>query len=256
YNTDESAIIRSGDPLTVGFEAGTYKLLIIPEQWTYSGAVTIQFAVENYWGYAHQATYDIEDLTPTPNLHAIDITNYTFAGYSNLTGPFYNYGLTTEYNHTESYNPYSGYSYFALECYGEPYQWTQLVATVKDLGVGEYNLYILQDLPWINTGWPNFEVREITPGPYDLNRTFEFGAFSDHFTLLFEVDSSLENVTFYLSLSQYDTVPLTTSDVKASLPQDLTLVIALAIIIPAAAGAVVVVYVLKKKGKILTKRPT
>jgi len=256
YNTNVSTIIRGGDPMTIGFEAGIYKLLIIPELWTNPGAVTIQFAVENYWDYAHHATYNIGDLTPTPNLHAIDITNYTFAGYSNLTGPFYNYGLTTEYNHTESILPYGGESYFALECYGDPYQWTQLVATVQGLGTGDYDLFILQDLPWIDTDGPNNEWRYLTPTNVDYNTTYEFGVFSDHFTLLFEVASSVDNVTFYLSLSQYDTVSLTTRDVKASLPQDLTLVIALAIIIPAAAGAVVVVYVLKKKGKILTKRPT
>ncbi len=262
YDSEESYIIDNpGGPLwTNGFEGGTYRLLIIPEQWNYNGSVTVQFAVENFWGYTHQATYDIGELTPTPNLHAIDITNYTFTGYSNLTGSIYDYGLITEYNHTESYNPHTGYSYFALECYGESYQWTQLVATVKGLGGGEYYLYILQDLPWIDTSGPNFEVREFPsggPGGYNVNRTFEFGAFSDHFTLLFEVDAPVDaNVSFYLSLSQYDTIMLTTSDVKASLPLDLTLVIALAIIIPAAAGAVVVVYVLKKKGKILTKRPS
>ncbi len=258
FNVDDriSSIIRAGDPMTIGFEPGTYKLLIIPEEWDYNGSVRIRFAVENYWGYAHPTTYDIGDLTPIPNLHAIDITNYTLTGYSNITGSVYNYGLITEYNHTESTLPYGGgQSYFALECFGAPYQWTQLVATVQGLGTGEYNLYILQDLPWINTGGPNAEWNTIASS-VDYNTTYEFGVFSDHFTLLFEVDSSLENVTFYLSLSQYDTVPLTTSDVKASLPQDLTLVIALAIIIPAAAGAVVVVYVLKKKGKILTKRPS
>ena len=227
--------------------------------WCFSVGFTVQFAVENFWGYTHHATYDIGELTPTPNLHAIDITNYTFAGYSNLTGSIYAYGLITEYNHTESYNPYSGYSYFALECYGEPYQWTQLVATVKGLGGGEYYLHILQDLPWIDSSGPNFEVREITPGGYDVNRTFEFGAFSDHFTLLFEVNAPVDsNISFYISLSQYDTVPLLTSDVRASYtpPLDPALVIALVIIIPAATGAVVVVYVLKKKGKILTKRPS
>jgi len=261
YDSEESYIIDSPGGLTWinGLEGGTYRLLIIPEDWDYNDSVTVQFAVENYWGYTHQATYDIGALTATPYLHEMDIHNYTIAGYSNFTGSIYNYGLITEYNHTESYNPHSGYSYFALECLGEPYQWTQLVARLEGLGLGDYNLYIVQDLPWISTSGPNSEVREITPGGYDVNRTFEFGTFNDHFTLLFEVDAPVNaNVSFYISLSQYDTVALTTSDVKASYtpPLDPALILGLAIGIPAAAGAVVVIYILKKKGKILTKRPS
>ena len=258
YDSTDSPIIRNGDPFTIGYEAGTYKLLIIPEQWTYPGSITVQFGVENYWDYAHHATYDIKDLTPTPNLHAIDIINYTFTGYSNITGSIYNYGLTTEYNHTESILPFGGgESYFALECYGKPYQWTQLVATAKGLGTGDYDLYLLQDLPWIGTTGPNSEWRSIIPTNVDYNTTYEFGVFSDHFILLFEVLSSEDNVTFYLSLSQYDTVPLITNDLRASYtpPLDPALVITLAIVIPSVTGAVIVVYILKKKGRILTKRP-
>ncbi|MFX1463342.1 MAG: hypothetical protein ACFFBF_09865, partial [Promethearchaeota archaeon] len=256
YDSRVSSIIRGTDPMTIGFEAGTYKLLIIPEMWTYSGAVSVRLAVENYWDYAHHETYDIG--VQTPILHARDITNYTLSGYSNITGTVYTYNLTTTYNHTESTLPYGGgESYFVLECSGEPYQWTQLVATVEGLGTGDYELYILQDLPWIGNAGPNAEWNTIAT-TVNTNRTFEFGVFSDSFILLFEVLSSEENVTFYLSLSQYNTVPLTTSDVKASYtpPLDPALVLALVIGIPAAAGAVVVIYVLKKKGKILTKRPT
>ena len=258
YDSTDSLIIGGGDPNTVGFEAGTYKLLIIPEQWSYPGSVTIQFGVENYWDYAHRATYNINDLTPNPNLHAIDITNYTFAGYSNINGSIYNYGLTAEYNHTESELPFGGgESYFVLECYGDLYQWTQLVATVHGLGTGDYDLFLLQDLPWIGTGGPNGEEQFLLPTNVDYNTTYEFGVFSDHFILLFEVLSSEDNVTFYLSLSQYDTVPLITSDLRASYtpPLDPALVITLAIVIPSATGAVIVVYILKKKGRILTKRP-
>ena len=255
YNVDtrEASIIQTADPESIGLEGGTYKLLIIPEDWEYNGSVTIQFAVENFWNYRHQKTYDI---TTAPNLHAIDISNYTLSGYSNLTGPYYGYDLIAQYNHTEAYVSFTGESFFAIECTGDPYQWTQLVVVMQ--GVTDYELNIIQDLPWIDTNGPNGEVMQISPESVTVNRTYEFGVFSEQFTLLFEVLAPVDdtNVTFYISLSQYDTIPLTTSDVKASLPQDLTLVIALAIIIPAAAGAVVVVYVLKKKGKILTKRPT
>jgi hypothetical protein len=187
-----------------------------------------------------------------------DITNYTFSGYSNLTGSIYNYGLSTQFNHTESYYTYSGESYFALECIGDPYHWTQLVVTSKGLGGLDFDLYILQDLPWISTTGPNNEAQNIMQ-TFNTNRTIEFGTFSDHFTLLFEVAAPLDNnISLYISLSQYDTVPLITSDLRASYtpPLDPALVLGLVIGIPAAVGAVVVIYVLKKKGKILTKRPS
>lgn len=258
YDSRESNIITSGDPWVIGVEGGTYKLLIIPEDWDYSGPVTIQFAVEDFWGYVHRESYDIGALTPTPNLHARDITNYTLSGYSNLTESIYNYGMTTEYNHTESYVSHSGESYFALECIGDPYQWTQLVVTSEGLGGSDFDLYILQDLPWIGTGGPNGEEQSIIQS-VNTNRTLEFGVFSGHFTLLFEVIAPVgNNISFYISLSQYDTVLLGTSDLQASYtpPLDPTLILALIIGIPAAAGAVVVVYVLKKKGKILTKHPS
>ncbi|MFX0000406.1 MAG: hypothetical protein ACFE9Q_09050 [Candidatus Hodarchaeota archaeon] len=258
FDTRESYIIENlaSDPYTIGLEGGTYKLLIVPEQWDCPGTVSVQFAVEDFWGYAHHETYDIVE---TPHLHSRDITNYTFTGYSNITGSIYPYGLTTWFNHTESLSPYGGESYFALECSGKPYQWTQLVVTADGLGIGDYDLYLIQDLPWINANGPNNEIEQIFPTNVDYNTTYEFGVFSDHFTLLFEVSAPAgNNVSFYISLSQYDTIPLITSDLRASYtpPLDPALIIALAIGIPAAAGAVVVVYVLKKKGKILTKRPS
>jgi hypothetical protein len=90
------------------------------------------------------------------------------------------------------------------------------------------------------------------------NTSLEFGVFSDHFTLVFELAVNTGNVTFYISLSQYDTIEITTSDLRASYtpPLDPALILALAIGIPAAVGVVVIVYLLKRKGKILTKRPT
>jgi hypothetical protein len=255
YDSRVSSIISGNDPMTIGFEGGIYKLLIIPEEWTHPGALNIDFAVENYWDYRHVEAYDISTLSPTPNLHAIDITNYTLAGYSNITGSIYDYGLTTSYNHTESILPYGGESYFALECTGEPYQWTQLVLTFQGV-TADFEIYLLQDLPWIDGTGPNDE-NQLLASTVNTNRTIEFGVFSDQFILLFEVISAAENISFHLSLSQYDTVQLTTSNLRASYtpPIDPALVLALAIIIPSVAGAAIVVYVLKRKGKILTKRP-
>jgi len=254
YDSRESVIIRNSEPYTNGFE-GPYKLLIVPEQWDYNGSVRVQFAVEDFWTYRHQETYDISIVSPAPNLHASDINNFTASGYANGNGTIYDYGLSTQYNHTETSLPLGGdQSYFALECFGSPYQWTQLVVAMK--GVNDYELYLLQDLPWIDQIGPNREVEPIANN-VATNRTFEFGVFSDHFTLLFKVTDDAEIISFNISLSQYNTILLVTSDLRASYtpPLDPALVITLAILIPSATGAVIVVYILKKKGRILTKTP-
>ncbi len=259
YDGDVSDIIRGTDPMIIGIEPGKYRLLIIPEMWTNPGAVSVQFAVENYWSYANHTTYDIEALSPDINLHSRDITNFTSAGYSNLTGSIYNYGLVTTMNYTEM-NPgtvTSNQAYFVVEVEGTAYQWTQLVITTENISVSGYDLYLVQDLPWIGSGGPNTEIVQLLND--DHNMTIEFGAFSDHFYLIFEFYGAGNNMaTFMLSISQYDTEILITSDLRASYtpPLDPALILALAIGIPAAAGAVVVVYVLKKKGKILTKHPS
>jgi len=250
-DSDYTHLLEADSPYILGFEEGTYKLLIIPEKWSYSGPVTIHFAIENYWPYRHQETYNITALTPNPQLHKFQINNYTSYGYANGTGPFYDYGLAIQYNDTEASVPkFAGNSYFLLECYGEAYQWTQLVVSTNN--VSSYSLYLLQDLPWSYNA-PNWEV--ITLGGGFINDTHEFGVHTDQFYLLFEVDDLAEIITFRLALSQYDTVELFASPPTASYkpPLDTSLIIILAIVIPAAiGGAIVVVYILKKKrgGKI------
>ena len=258
YDSRVSSIISNTYPLTIGLEEGTYKLVIIPEFWTYPGVINIDFAVENFWDYRHVETYDIATLSPTPNLHAREITNYTSSGYSNLTGPIYNYGLVTTMNYTEM-NPgavTSNQAYFVVEVDGIAYQWTQLVIATENItGVG-YDLYLMQDLPWIDSTGPNMEIIQLLND--ENNITVEYGAFSDHFYLVFEFYGAGNQIAkFMISASQYDTEILITSDLRASYtpPLDPALVITLAIVIPSATGAVIVVYILKKKGRILTKRP-
>lgn len=260
YDDLDSWIIRNTGPYFSGIEPGTYKLLIIPELWTNPGSVYIQFAVENYWGYSNHTTYDIGALSPDVNLHVRDITNYTSTGYSNITGLVYDYGLVTTMNYTEM-NPgvTSNQAYFVVEVDGTAYQWTQLVIATENVSVTGYDLYLVQDLPWIDSSGPNKEISDLLLDDQYDNTTIEFGVFSDHFYLVFEYYGAGNNIAkFMLSISQYDTEILTTSDVKASYtpPLSTAAILALAIGIPAAAGAVVVIYVLKKKGKILTKRPS
>ena len=105
---------------------------------------------------------------------------------------------------------------------------------------------------------------EIVPiyaaGSAPLNTTYEFGVHTDHFYLIFEVTASAEPVTFRIDLNQYVTTMLTTSvpigSYKAPSPGlSGPLVLGLAIGIPVAAGVIVIIYVLKKKGRIGSKTP-
>ncbi|NVM34494.1 MAG: hypothetical protein HWN81_02790 [Candidatus Lokiarchaeota archaeon] len=254
-DSDEIPLIESSEPYFIGIEEGFYKLLIIPERWDYSGPVTIRFAVEDFWSYRTTTTYNISALSPYPNLHKFQINNYTSTAYGNNTEPHYNYELIFEYNDTEAYAGYGDYSYFALECYGKPYQWTQLVAAIENISY--YELWIIQDLQWQGNSGPNDEILSISGGTISTNTTFEFGVFEDHFILLFGVMPDIPNeiVRFKISLSQYDTFQFSVSPPIASYkpPLDASLIIILAIVIPAAVGgAIVVIYIVKKKrgGKI------
>ncbi|KKM84768.1 hypothetical protein LCGC14_1295840 [marine sediment metagenome] len=92
-----------------------------------------------------------------------------------------------------------------------------------------------------------------------INSTYEFGVLTNHFYLLFEIDASDDLVTFRIDLNQYNTTTLYSNEITASYNPPSngdSLVLILAIVIPSVAGAaVVVIYVLKRKGRILTKTP-
>ncbi len=258
YVSADTNIFKTGNPYIIGFEEGLYKLLIIPEgELNYNGPITITFALKNQWSYRHQETYNIPAISPIPNLYQYQIRNYTDYGYSQDNVTFYNYGLTTSYNDTESIPTDLGSnSYFVLESFGDAYQWTQLVVSADN--VTDYDLFIMQDLPWIDNSGPNNEVMKIPTTT--VNTTYEFGVLTNHFYLIFEVDAFNDTVTFRIDLNQYNTTALYSNEITASYTPASNgdiLVLTLAIVIPTIAGAaVVVVYVLKKKGRILTKTPS
>jgi hypothetical protein len=89
------------------------------------------------------------------------------------------------------------------------------------------------------------------------NNTIEFGVIRDNFTLVFEIlgdHSPDEMVTLNIGLRQYNTTALYSSEIVASytapVPGLDPLLLTLLIAIPAAIGVVVViVYVVKKRGK-------
>jgi len=262
YDLDsyEPWLFGTGDPHIIGLEEGNYKLLVIPEQWSHPGSLSIRFAIEDYWGYHVERSYTIDQ---NPVAHSRQIGNMV-----NVGGPIlynystYPYDFTVTYNDTlVSWNDSPPYyeGYVAVNCQGTPYSWTQLV--VGGVNISDYELYILQDLPWINNNGPYYEQRLIA-GTIGDNNTIEFGVISSNFTLLFEINgdgSPNEMVTLNIGLRQYNTTALYSSEIIATytppVPGLDPLVLTLLIAIPAGIGvAVVVVYVVKKR--ISEKHPT
>ncbi|MFW9987867.1 MAG: hypothetical protein ACFFC3_04365 [Candidatus Odinarchaeota archaeon] len=249
-----------GDPNTPGFEGGNYKLLIIPDGWSHSGSLTVKVALEDYWGYNIETTHTI---VHEPYANPWEIGNHVLVNdpilYNYTTYP---YDLTITYNSTEIEYYIDGFteSYVAIHCHGHNYSWTQLV--VESVNVSDYELYLLQDLPWINNNGPFQEAMEID-NSISGNNTIEFGVIEEDFTLLFEIlglASPNEMITLRIGLSQYNTTVLTTSEYVASYKapsEGLSgpLMWGLVIGIPVAAGVIVLIYVLKKKGRIGSKTP-
>ncbi len=261
YSLEQWLFGSGSDPHIIGLEAGNYKLLVIPEQWSHPGSLNIRFAIEDYWGYRIEQSHTI---TQNPVAHPWQIGNNVPVGgpilYNYSTYP---YDFTVTYNDTiASWDDYTAFNeaYIAINCQGTPYSWTQLV--VGGVNISDYELYILQDLPWIDNSGPYFEQMTIA-GTIGDNNTIEFGVINSNFTLLFEINGDgppSEIVELKIGLRQYNTTILQASEVTAGYtppgPDSGPLILTLAITIPAIAGAVVVIYILKKKGKILTKHPS
>lgn len=250
FDSDESYIIESSDPLTIGFETGVYKLLIIPEKWCYSGPITVQFAVENFWNYNVFAEYNI---TAEPSLHAGYINNYTASGYGIDNATIYPYGLVSVYNN--SLVEATGEGYLILKCYGEAYQWTQLVLTFQNVSTSPtwgVDVYLMQDLPWIDNSGPNNEAKLLLESVL-TNTTHEFGVFNENFYLIFEcTDDGDDMITFRIALSQYNTTAIyTEAPISEIITPGIDPVVVVWIIIIAAiigGAAVVIVVILKKRG--------
>ena len=104
-------------------------MLIVPENWDYSGSIKIRFAVENYNGWNVNEIYNI---TSTPLAHSWQIGNMV-----NVSDPIlYNY-TTYPFERSTTYNTtltdWSPFSYLFMDCYGDAFSWTQLVVNTKNV---------------------------------------------------------------------------------------------------------------------------
>ncbi|MBA7507063.1 hypothetical protein ES706_05779 [subsurface metagenome] len=237
----------------IGIEPGVYKFLIIPAYWSHPGLIKLRFAIENYMPYAIKTSYNI---TTNPTYHPWEIIDDVLdpeKPWQKVNYSLYSYGEIIKFNNTlvDINSSSSDGSKIFVECYGNAIDWTQLVVCINN--VSSYDLYLMQNLTWINNFGPNDEIKAIATGVND-NSTFEFGVLNDKFTLIFVFDELLDNesITFKLGLSQYDTIrifpetPITT--VPGIDPVMLGVVIIVVSIISAV--AVVIVVIFKKKGRI------
>ena len=237
----------------IGIEPGAYKLLIIPAYWSHPGPIKLRFAIENYMPYAMKRSYNI---TTNPTYHPWEIIDDVLdpeKPWQKVNYSLYSYGATIKFNNTlVDIDPLSpdGSKVF-VECYGNAIDWTQLVVCINN--VSSYDLYLMQNLTWIDNFGPNDEIKAIATGVND-NSTFEFGVLTDTFTLIFVFDEQMANetITFKLGLSQYDTIRILAETPITTVPGiDPVLLLGIVIVISIIAGvAVVIVVILKKKGRI------
>ena len=235
-----------------GIEPGVYKLLIIPAYWSHHGTVKLQFAIENYMPYAIKSSYNI---TANPTYHPWEIIDDILdpeKPWQKTNYSLYSYGETIQFNNTLVDINLFGIdgSKLFVECYGNALNWTQLVVCINN--VTSYDLYLMQNLTWIENSGPNNEIMPIATNVVD-NSTFEFGVLTDDFTLIFVFDEIFpqQTVTFKLGLSQYNTARLYAEAPIAEIGIGIDpVMVGWIIIIVAIIGgaAVVIVVIIKKRG--------
>ncbi len=236
-----------------GIEPGVYKLLIIPAYWSHHGTVKLQFAIENYMPYAIKSSYNI---TANPTYHPWEIIDGILdpeMPWQKTNYSLYSYGETIQFNNTLvdiNLGGLDGSKVF-VECYGNAIDWTQLVVCINN--VSSYDLYLMQNLTWIDNFGPNDEIKAIATGVND-NSTFEFGVLNDKFTLIFVFDELFDNetITFKLGLTQYNTIRILPEAPITTVPGiDPVMLLWIVIVVSIIGGvAVVIVVIFKKKGRI------
>jgi hypothetical protein len=244
-DSESRFILNDKKPYTIGFERGDHKLLVVPENWSHNGHVNIRFAVEDYWERNARSWYNV---TNEPIAHGFKITKNP-GDDPNLYGY-----IAIPFDHVVGFNSslynWTTSNYYVMSCYGEKYKWTQLVV-YKDW-ISKYNLYLMQDIPWINNDGPNNEVMKLADGVVANGSVFEFGVLNSFFALIFEFNSTEDMVRFRLAVSQYATPFIRASNPLPSVSSGLlissnTLVFSLSILALTGIGAMVTTLIIKKR---------
>ncbi|TXT60119.1 MAG: hypothetical protein BAJALOKI2v1_130001 [Promethearchaeota archaeon] len=205
YENDSAELwmFNQNEPYIVGVEEGYYKLLMIPVNWSYSGPITLDFAVSNYKNWNPHSKYNI---TSEPIIHPFEITNGLLKDPYDYNYETYPFSLINTYNKSliTWVTDDTDNIYYFVECYGKAYSWTQLITSIQNITGIE--IYIMQELPWINGGGPNWEIRNLAISSIG-NNTYEFGALNDKFTLIFRLNPNINDlIPIKIALSQYDTL--------------------------------------------------
>ncbi|MBN1802886.1 MAG: hypothetical protein JW891_15360 [Candidatus Lokiarchaeota archaeon] len=226
--------------------AGTYKLLLIPEDCPRMGSVTLRLGLYNTIGATRQSSYTTS--IPVPIIHDFNMTT----GITDSTHP-YNY---TTYPFNINPAPFNATLYansLVIECTGgTEYAWTQLFATVENATFSQVQIW--QDLDWQSGAGPAGDYNSIYNGAGVTTFADEFGVFLDHFYLVFFYTPTVplnDLVEFKIGLSQYDTPIFTTADRTVSTPAPgipTETIVFIVVGVGIGAGAVIVVaYVYKKR---------
>ncbi len=195
----------------IGDETGILKLLIIPEYWSYSGAVTAGFGINSWSGYITQSQYNCTSNPLYAPWNIIDGVVDDLPGYTNYT-IYPGYGTDINLNSTVCKIPgFYGSCFHLVKVYCSPLNWTQLVISVSN--ITGYGIYIIQDLPWVSNSGPNNELQILDLVLPAANKTLEFGILSNNFTLMlvyipktFVVpDPDWGMVQIKLGITQYNT---------------------------------------------------
>lgn len=236
-------------PHIIGLEEGEYKMLVIPEQWCCDP--TLFFAIENYYPHSLVGVVNVSGSRPFAfpwQISDVDLGGaggwkYNFTKYRDSALPW-----MTEYGlNATKYQWDGGDGYLVINVVGGiPFGWTQLILGISNLT--SYDLYLLQDLLWIDNNGPNMEIAKINTIPQTANVTYEFGVFNSTFSLIIPFRGGNDYTRFYLRLAQYNTTMIYTVPPEVAIPPGIIPGFDVMIMLGVSMVAVVVIaYTMKKK---------
>jgi hypothetical protein len=227
-----------------GIESDAVKFLIVPEKWSYPGDIVVAISVYCYNAFELGAFYNI---TANPIINPWQIQSNVNAPKGSVLFNYTTYpafSINHKFNSTRYINPQTSVVRYIINCTGSYLNWTQLICAIQN--VTSYDLYLVQDLPWISNANPNNEIMLIDNNG-GTNATYEFGVLNSNFYLIFDITPSAELVTLKVCLTQYNTTRVyTVAPVVPVVPivPGYPLLITLGVSVTA---VVVIAYVMNKK---------
>jgi hypothetical protein len=198
-----------------GVESPLAKLLMIPENWSYTGDIVVGVSVYCFNNYEINSFYNI---TANPIINAWQIAPNVNAPLGNVMFNYSTYpafAINHYFNSSWYTNPLTGRVRYIINCTGGYLNWTQLIIATQN--VTNYNIYLAQDLPWISNTGPNNENITLIWKATD-NATYEFGVLNKNFYLIIDLLPDDDRVTLKVGITQYDIVTVYTVPPEVEIP--------------------------------------